>query len=115
MKLLYVYNANSGKLNALFNTGNKLFRFSKYQCSLCTLTYDTFTEKEVWKAFREDADLDMEFYHKDEFETKFSNVKIRYPSILKLEKNQITTIINDEILNEISGVEAMIKLLKLQL
>lgn len=115
MKLIFVYNANSGKLNALLDAGHKLISPSTYPCSLCALTYDTFSENSIWKNFRESSDLDMVFYHKDEFETTFPNVKIAYPSILKLEGRMLTTILNDEILNDISNVEVLIERLKANL
>lgn len=115
MKLLFVYNANSGALNALFDVGHKLISPSTYGCSLCALTYDTFTENTIWKAFRAESDLDMEFYHKDEFEEKFPSVKMSYPTILKLEGNQLTTVLNPDVLNEISDVEDLIERLKVSI
>ncbi len=115
MTLLFIYNANSGKLNALFDAGHKLFSPSTYPCSLCDLTYDTFTENTSWKTFRKESDLNMEFYHKDEFEAKFPNVKMMYPTVLKLESNQLTTVLTDGVLNEISDVEALIEKLNSRL
>lgn len=112
MKVIFVYNANSGKLNALFDAGHKLLRPSTYPCSLCALTYDTFSENAIWKTFREERRLDMEFYHKDEFENTFPNVQIPYPSILKLENKMLTTVINNEVLNEIIDIEDLITRLK---
>jgi hypothetical protein len=115
MKLLFVYNANSGALNALFDAGHKLFSPSNYPCSLCALTYDTFTEKQLWKTCRKESHLIMDFYHKDEFEAKFPNVNIIYPTVLKLEDHQLTTILTNDILNELSDVEALIEKLKFSL
>ena len=115
MKLLFIYNANSGKLNALFDAGHKLMSPSTYKCSLCGLTHNTFSENRSWKEFRAESNLDMEFYHKDEFETKFPNVNMTYPAILKHEAQQISTVLNADVLNEISNVEDLIVRLKLQL
>lgn len=112
MKLIFVYNANSGKLNALFDAGHKLLNPSTYQCSLFTITYGTFTEKSVWKSFRNQSDIEMEFFHKDQFEDKFPNIKIYYPAVLKLYGNQLTTIITPDILNELENVEDLIERLK---
>jgi len=112
MKLIFIYNANSGKLNALFDAGHKLFHPSTYPCSLCALTYDTFSENIIWKDFRSESNLDMEFYHKDEFESTFPNVRMIYPAILKLENNMLTTVLNNEVLDEISTVENLIERLK---
>tara|TARA_R110002049_G_scaffold106743_4_gene254289 strand:- start:72 stop:419 length:348 start_codon:yes stop_codon:yes gene_type:complete len=112
MKLLFIYNANSGSLNALFDAGHKLISPSTYKCSLCALTHDIFTENIIWKNFREESHFDMEFYHKDEFEAKFPSVKMIYPTILKLEGHQLTTVLNPEVLNEISRAEGLIERLK---
>ena len=112
MTLLFVYNANSGTLNALFDAGHKLFSPKTYQCNLCALTFDTFTENTIWKSFRNENSVAMEFYHKDEFEAKFPNDTISYPAILKLEKDQLTTIFDDKALSEISSVDELISQLK---
>ena len=112
MILIFVYNANSGKLNALLDAGHKLFSPSTYPCNLCALTYDTFSEGTIWKNFRKESHLTMEFYHKNDFEVTFPNVKILYPCILKLEGNELTTVLTDEVLNEISEVETLIEKLK---
>ena len=106
MKLLFIYNANSGKLNAILHAGHKLFS---------PLTYDTFTEKAIWKSFKETLNLEMDFYHRDEFETKFKNVNMLYPAILKLQDNQLTVVLTNEILNDIPNVDLLIKRLKTSL
>jgi len=112
MKVLFVYNADSGSLNALWDAGHKLFSPSTYKCSLCALTYNTFTENTTWKTFRTESSFDIEFYHKDEFEAKFPNVKMMYPTILKLEGHQLTTVLSPDTLNEILDVEVLIERLQ---
>ncbi len=37
--LVFVYNANSGLLNALLDMGHKVVSPRTYPCSLCALTY----------------------------------------------------------------------------
>jgi len=115
MKLLFIYNANSGKLNALFEAGHKLISPSTYKCSLCALTHNAFTENSIWKTFRVQSNIDMEFYHKDEFEAKFPNINMIYPTILKLEDHQLSTVLSSEALKELPTIEALIERLKLQL
>ncbi|WP_179344252.1 GTPase [Winogradskyella ursingii] len=112
MKLLFVYNAKSSKLNALLDTGHKLLSPSTYKCQLCALTFDTFSEDKTWRKFREDSNIDMKFFHKDEFEARFPNVNLIYPTVLKLEGNQLTTVITNEILEGITNVEDLIVNLK---
>ncbi|MFP4847106.1 GTPase [Winogradskyella sp. PE311] len=113
MVLIFVYNANSGKLNALFDAGHKLFSPSTYPCSLCALTYDTFTENKIWKAFRKESGLEIEFYHKDEFEAKFSDANVlSYPIILGLKNDTLSPLLNSNLLNEILDIETLIERLK---
>lgn len=112
MKLIFVYNANSGKLNTLSDVAHKLFSPSTYKCSLCALTYDAIYENSSWKTFRETFHCTMEFYHKDEFESLCPEVNITYPSILKREDHQFTYVINTHTLNAITTVEDLIEELK---
>ncbi len=110
MKLIFVYNADSGKLNALMDVAHKMFKPETYTCSLCALTYDTFTEKKAWKAFRERTSIQMDFYHKDEFEATFKdqmNTSFKYPVILK-ETAKPETLINAGELATVSSVEELI-------
>ena len=112
MTLLFVYNANSGKINALLDAGHKLFSPSTYQCSLCALTYDTFSENKIWKGFRQQSKVDMKFYHKDEFEAHFPNMSMVYPMVLKLDNGALSTVLNDKTLEEIPDVESLINKLQ---
>ncbi len=65
-KLIFVYNADSGKLSALFDAGHKIVSPETYKCNLCTLTHGSFTERKAWKAFRESVNLNLKFLRKQE-------------------------------------------------
>jgi len=81
MDMIFVYNADSGKINAMLDIAHKWVSPSTYQCSLCSLTHDTLHEKSEWADFKESSSDTLEFYHKDEFEKKFK-VTYDYPVIL---------------------------------
>ncbi len=81
MKLIFVYNADSGPISGLFDIGHKIVSPASYSCGLCQLTFDTFTEKQAWRAFRESSSFEMEFLHRDEFEKKYG-LHYDYPVIL---------------------------------
>ncbi|MEX0288178.1 MAG: GTPase, partial [Flavobacteriaceae bacterium] len=66
-KLLFIYNANSGLGNMLLDGAHKILSPSTYECKLCDITYGAFTERKIWKAFRKESGIEMEFLHKDEF------------------------------------------------
>lgn len=90
-RLIFVYNANSGKLNAWLDSAHKIVSPKTYQCRLCDLTYGIFKENEDWARFRESVitthpDLQLEFLHIDEFEKKYWSKwlpKYKYPIILE--------------------------------
>lgn len=90
-RLIFVYNANSGKINAWLDSAHKIVSPKTYQCRLCDLTYGIFKENEDWARFRESIiktrpDLQLEFLHIDEFEKKYWSKwlpKYDYPIILE--------------------------------
>jgi len=90
-RLIFVYNANSGKLNTWLDSAHKIVSPKTYQCRLCDLTYGIFKENEDWARFRESVissnpDLLLEFLHIDEFEKKYWSKwlpKYDYPIILE--------------------------------
>jgi len=82
MKLVFVYNADSGFLNNLLDIGHKIIKPETYSCNLCNLTFGNFSENAKWKEFRESTEIEMEFLHRDEFEDKYG-LKLPCPVILK--------------------------------
>lgn len=91
-KLIFVYNATSGKLNSLLDSAHKIASPGTYECRLCHLTFGVFKENELWARFREsltntNTSLQLEFLHKDEFEKQYWSKwlpKYSYPIILSL-------------------------------
>ena len=81
MKLLFIYNADSGYMNSILDAAHKIVNPSTYKCSLCSLTYDSFSEKAEWKEFRSKFKHHFEFLHKDEFEKKYDG-RYDYPVVL---------------------------------
>jgi hypothetical protein len=106
--LLFVYNAKSGKFNALFDAGHKLFSPNTYHCKLCALTFNTFSENKQWKKFREESKINMLFYHIDEFEKNFPNTSFEYPVVLKQIENDLTVFLSKESLNVLDTVDSLI-------
>lgn len=89
MKLIFIYNANSGAVNALLDSAHKIISPKTYDCQLCDLTFGVFSEKEAWKKFRETSGIEMVFLHKDEFLKQYRSKwlpKYDFPIILSEEK-----------------------------
>lgn len=114
MKLIFVYNADSGLFSSIFDLGHKIINPETYQCNLCSLTYGNFTENKKWKNFRNNSDVEMQFMHRDEFEKEY-RIKIEYPVVLTfidelkigISKNEINKYKSlDEL---IAGIEKLIE------
>ncbi|EAZ90332.1 hypothetical protein [Crocosphaera chwakensis] len=112
MKIIFVYNANSGFINTVLDIGHKIISPETYNCNLCNITYGILKEKEEWKTFRESSDHELKFLHKDEFEKKYKQVR-EYPTILMSNKNnEFHELINKEQLNKLKSVEELINKLQ---
>jgi hypothetical protein len=110
MDLIFVYNADSGKLNTLFDAGHKIISPDTYRCNLCTLTHGTLTERRAWKDFRESTSLSLVFLHRDEFERQYEKAP-SYPIVLRRERG-LEVFISTEELNALSGPEELIALIR---
>ncbi len=110
-QLLFVYNAKSGIINTLFDIGHKLFNPKTYPCKLCALTYDTFSENTIWNAFREKHNLNIQFYHIDEFEKAYPDHAFSYPIILKRDDDSFQIIASKEDIGAIDTSTGLIELL----
>ena len=112
MKLIFVYNANSGFLDKIIDGAHKIMSPSTYDCNLCNITFGTFTEDELWKAFRENSAVSMEFYHKDEFLKQFKSKwlpKYEFPVVLIQSEMELELFISSEVLNDLTSSEALIE------
>ena len=110
MKLIFVYNAESGKLNALFDIAHKIIKPETYECSLCAITHDALSEKKVWTEFKANTSLELEFLHKDEFEKQYEQT-YEYPVILE-KSDSMKIIISAEELSKLKNIEELIKRIK---
>jgi hypothetical protein len=128
-KLIIVYNANSGTLNALLDSAHKMISPRTYACQLCDLTFSVFKENELWLGFREslttaDPHLKLEFLHRDEFEKQYWSKwlpKYSYPIILSVSdqvqdyndgfgtNSGMDIFLSTEEINQITETEALIE------
>lgn len=114
MKLIFVYNANSGKVNAIRDTAFKILSPKNYSCNLCAITFGSFSEKKIWKEFRKNFKTEMVFLHRDEFQKHYKSKwlpKFEYPLILITKDNTLEIFISAEELNELSTPESLIALI----
>ena len=111
MTLIFVYNAKSGAIHALLDSAHKILHPKTYNCNLCELTHGVFTEKLLWKEFRESSGIAMKFLHSDEFLKAYRSKwlpKYEFPIILSEEEQGLQVFINTDVLNAIETTSALI-------
>jgi len=81
-KLIFVYNANSGAINALLDSAHKIISPQTYDCKLCELTYGVFKEDEEWLRF-----LEGFRFRESEIQKKPVPHSMRYESVINTNFN----------------------------
>ena len=110
MKLIFVYNADSGMINTVKDISHKLFSPQTYDCFLCSLTHGTFRESSEWKEFCQNVRCDMVFLHRDEFEENYKEA-MEYPVVLK-ENGSLEVAISREQLASYASLDNLIDAVK---
>jgi hypothetical protein len=81
-RLILVYNADSGLLNAVKDAVWKVVRPATYPCSLCALTYGYVSMHGRWRRFLERLPHTKVFHHRDDFAAAFPTAEVALPAIL---------------------------------
>lgn len=113
-KLIFIYNADSGVHNMIFDSAHKIFSPNTYECGLCNITFGVFTENRNWKKFKNETDLEMDFLHKDEFQRQYASKfghKFTFPIILAVINENLDVLVNTNELNELENAEGLIDLI----
>ena len=105
MKLIFVYNADSGLFNGLSDIAHKILSPGTYSCNLCALTHGHFKIKADWVDFLKDIDTELEFLHRDEFVQQYHYNNAELPGIFIEENNAVTPWINRETINQIQTLD----------
>jgi len=106
-KIVFIYNADSGLINAVKDYFHKKRSPETYQCNLCMQTFGGISMKNDWKTYIKNLDIPTEFLHKDEFEKKFDVKDAKYPSAyLKNGSNMKLFITRDE-MNKVESLDEM--------
>lgn len=66
-RLLFVYNADGGRLAGLKDLFHKILSPATYPCSLCAVTYGATSMRPEWGKFIKELPVPVEFLHRDEF------------------------------------------------
>jgi hypothetical protein len=112
--LLFVYNADSGFLNAIKDGIEKITDPDGYGCKLCSLTYGVATMKGSWKKFLNKLPIESKFLHRDEYRKKYQD-DTPLPATFIEEDGVLTLIISSEEYGEFTTIKGLETLLKTRL
>jgi len=85
-ELIFIYNANSGVLNAALDSLFKFFSSSSYACDLCAITHGSFGMRREWEEFIRSLAMPVRYLHKDEWQEGF-NYRVDLPAVLLRKKD----------------------------
>lgn len=112
--LLFVYNADSGFLNAVKDGIEKITDPEGYGCRLCGLTYGVATMKGSWRRFLSKLPIKPKFLHRDEYREKYRD-DTPLPATFIEENGNLTLIISSEEYEELTTLKGLETLLKKRL
>jgi hypothetical protein len=81
-RLILVYNADGGLLNAVKDMLHKIISPASYPCSLCALTHGPVAMRGRWRHFLAALPQDKAFHHRDDFAIAFPGLAVPLPAIL---------------------------------
>ena len=64
-KLVFVYNAESGIVNGIFDSFHKILKPSTYTCDLCVITHNHVGIRKAWGKQMESIVIDKIYLHRD--------------------------------------------------
>ena len=108
-ELIFVYNADSGIMNAVKDYFHKVISPKTYECSLCTLTYDILGMKSEWKKAIKETGIKTIFLHKDELAERYS-LSFELPVVLLKKGDKIRVLISAEQMNKIRSLNELIEI-----
>jgi len=116
MKLVFVYNADSGVFNTLSDIAHKLLSPGTYQCDLCTLTHGYFSARGEWLAFLQALDVEIEFLHRDEYRRAYAqqadSSSIDFPAIFIKNNEQLKLWLDKSTIGAMSSTEELMNTLR---
>ena len=101
-RLILVYGADSGRLNALVDSAKKLLRVKG--CSLCAITHGLAGERSEWSECREAFGVPVDTYHRDEMpDDVAATVGGELPAVLASTEGGLHLLMGREVLDRLQG------------
>jgi hypothetical protein len=114
-ELIFVYNADGGIIDLLYDFFHKMFSPPTYPCSLCFVTYGRYgvKNKSKWKKFLKLLPYKVLLLHRDEFHDSYPRVKkVSLPAAFIRDSNKPVLLISAEKMDECKNLSDLIELVK---
>lgn len=112
MKLVFVYNADSGLVNALKDGIVSIVAPSKMPCRLCGLTFTSVSMRSKWKTFIDDLGVPVEFLHRNEFHERYGMHDAEFPAAYIDRSGELEPFISVGEMNSNKTLDALIEMVK---
>ena len=107
-RLLFVYNADSGKWSAFVDSARKVLKIQG--CTLCSITHGLTGEKEDWRDCKDELGVPVDYVHRDEVTARLSeNIGERRPAVVAEAGGNYTVLLGPEVLDRCRGSVADFK------
>lgn len=101
-RLLLVFSADSGKLNALFDSARKLFKLKG--CALCSITHGLAGERSEWRECKEVLGVPVDYVHRDEIQGELARlVSHDLPAVVAVTDGGFEVVLGPEALERCRG------------
>jgi len=111
-KLVFVYNADSGKLRAMLDLLHKKLSPATYPCRLCALTWGNTDMYPQWKEFIAAISLPVVFMHKDEFIEANGNAICELPALFAEDLGKLQILIGGKEMQKIEDLDQLMHLVR---
>ncbi len=112
LKLLFVYNADSGLFNELTDYAHKIISPATYSCNLCKLTYGNLGIKQGWGKFLDSLRAEKIFLHRNEFFADYPElIDSSLPAIFSLKQKPPTLLLSAHEINSVKSLDELQRLL----
>lgn len=106
-KIIFVYNADSGLINAMKDWVHKIVSPETYACSLCALTYDNLGMRRPWREYIREVGYEVEFLHRDELEGQHGIRDAKLPAAFIQEGVKLKLWITHDAMNACQSLEEL--------
>ncbi len=112
IKIIFVYNADSGLFNTVTDIAHKIFSPQTYSCGLCALTHSYFSMRDEWKSFIESLGTGCCFMHRDEFLQEYNNENYQWPAVFVEKSGQLDICLDSNAIDKCDNLNELKTLIR---